>query len=115
MYTADEYRFTDALMTAFTSISFVLNTFLLVTWLLFDSKRKQTFIVAFCASVALLTFSLMIGVWVENGRPSQLNCIISTQEAQQSDTDGFCPWQGAMVHLFALSACFWWRSEQRQN
>ena len=108
LYTEDEYLGTDQMFTVFAVISWVLNGFLMVTWILFDSKRKQTFIVMFCVSVFALTCSLMIGVWNTNGHPSNTNCVTKTQFAKQDDTHLYCAWQGAFVHGFSLMASFWW-------
>lgn len=107
-YSKDEYDDTNRLHIALVVISMLLNGFLFVTWSLFDTKRRQVYVLAFCACVFGLTLSLLIGLIVTDGTPSRIGCANESRAHVQSDTSSYCPWEGAFVQIFALSAAFYW-------
>jgi len=108
LYTREEWETTDTMTTVFMVFSVVFNGFLFVTWILFDSKRKQTYVVMFAANVFFMTLALIIGAIITNGHPGQINCANNAHFLTQDDADHYCPWQAVFVHLFALSGGIWW-------
>lgn len=80
-----------------------------MTWSLFAVKRKQLYVLMFCANITLYSIALLIGVITTGGHPSDISCTTPSTQAKQHDTDHYCPWQGAFLHVFSLSACMWWR------
>jgi hypothetical protein len=110
LFTSEQYANADLFFKVLGSISIVLSTFLIATWLVFPEKRKQRMVLYFNSIIFLGNFFLLILFCY-----TQANGILLIDVLCKDNTDlinttdgGFCIFF-AVVELYCIQCViFWW-------
>ena len=104
-YSEEQYHQSQNLMYATNLMSFPLLLFMIATWVLFDEKRGQRFILYFV--ICCFINSLAMFVSVCQGMFQVMCRNISTPETT-TDRVSWCTINGFLIYYSALSGTVWW-------
>jgi hypothetical protein len=86
----------------------IFNFFMMLTWLSFESKRKQIYVLMFSINVFALTCSFALTSMVTRGHPSRIGCVNEQRGQEHDEASRYCSWQGAFMHILSVSITAWW-------
>jgi hypothetical protein len=104
-YSEEQYHQSENLMYATNLLSFPLLVFMITTWVLFDEKRGQRFILYFVICCFINSFAMFVSVC--QGMFQVMCRNISTPETT-ADRVSWCTINGVLIYYSALSGSCWW-------
>ena len=106
LWSADEWVIGDRLMVAFSILSFISLSIIMLTWTIFPIKRRQHHLHMFMCCQFIISLVFIISLAATNMKPSTIGLSYSTAP-HISDTS-VCIFQAAMLVFIVNAGVFWW-------
>jgi hypothetical protein len=106
IWTTSEWDQAVSVMLGFGWPSFIMTTFLMITWIVFPSKRKQQYLLCFNVCIWFISWNVLFANYQANDM-RKVGCIDNARPSKMSD-GGYCLMQSMFLHFFVLAAAAWW-------
>ena len=106
LWSADEWSTGDTLMLAFSVLSFVSLTVIILTWTIFPVKRRQHHLHMFMLCQFLISFVFIVSLIDTHSQPSTIGLPYATSPTPIDSP--VCVFQSAMLVFLVNAGVFWW-------
>ena len=106
LWSADEWTMGDTLMVAFSALSFVSLSVIMLTWTIFPVKRRQHHLHMFMLCQFLISLVFIVSLLATHSKPSNIGLPYPTSPSPVDST--VCVFQSAMLVFVVNAGVFWW-------